>query len=227
MLTHNEQRNAVLLDYTAAHGIETQTHGVRSETAYGQVRDFRPDVLFSLYYRDIIPQRILDVPPLGCVNLHPSLLPKYRGTFSSAWAIINGEADTGITYHRMVPAVDAGNIILQRRVPTASNDTAYSLYHRLIIEGMSAFDLAFHLVVEERYPGEPQVGEPSYYPRQLPFRGYVDPKWDRKQIDRFIRAMWFPPFKGACVRLRGGTEQEVRSLAEYEALVAGHEVEVC
>jgi len=226
LLTHNVDRNQALLDFSVMHGIETKMFSARSTEAYHWITEFRPDALFSLYFRDIIPKTILDIPAAGAVNLHPSLLPKYRGTFSAPYAIINGEKYTGFSYHYMLPAVDAGNVILQRQVPIKPDDTAYSLYHRLIIEGMAAFDEAFRLVTEEHYPGQEQVGEPSYYSRRVPFGGYIDPRWSREHIDRFIRAMYFPPFKGACVRLIGGREKELHSLEEYDALFADGEIEV-
>lgn len=225
LLTHDLDRNQALLAFATAYEIKTIISSVKSAPARDWIIEFQPDILFSLYYRDVIPQAILDIPPLGAVNLHPSLLPKYRGTFSAPWVIINGEKYTGFTYHYMLPQVDAGNIILQRRIPIEPNSTAYSLYHRLIIEGMADFGEAFRLVAEEHYPGKPQVGESSYYPRKVPFNGYIDPRWSKKQVDRFIRAMYFPPYKGACVRLVDGTEQEVFSLAEYESLVAEGRVE--
>jgi methionyl-tRNA formyltransferase len=201
------------------HGIATSTLSVTSTEVYEWVKSFRPNVLFSLYFRDIVPETILDIPDLGAVNLHPSLLPKYRGTFSSVHAILNGEKFTGFTYHYMLPEVDAGNIIMQCKVAIEPHDTAYSLYHRLIVEGMTAFDEAFRLVTEERSPGERQVGEPSYYRREVPFGGYIDPRWSGEQIDRFIRAMYFPPFTGARIRLVGGHEKEVSSLVEYDAIL--------
>ena len=69
-----------------------------------------------------------------------------------------------------------------------------------------------------------QKSGPSYYPRRVPNNGYVNPAWSREQIDRFIRAMYFPPFKGACVRLVDGGEVEISALAEYDALVASERV---
>jgi hypothetical protein len=90
----------------------------------------------------------------------------------------------------------------------------------LLIEGTSAFGDAFRRVVEERCPGKPQVGEPSYFPRKVPFGGFIDPGWNRQQIDRFIRALYFPPFKGALARLENGEEIEILSLIEYDALVS-------
>jgi len=219
LVTHELERNRCLIEFASIHGIETQTFSIKSDEAWRWVETFCPDVLFSLYFRDIIPRRILDLPPLGGVNLHPSLLPKARGAFSVPWTIINGERTTGITYHYMTAEVDAGNILLQREVAVRPDDTAYSLYHRLITVGMDAFPEAFGLA-KARAPGIPQVGSPTYHPRKVPFGGYIEPGWENEQIDRMIRAMHFPPFKGALVRLRGGEEREVRSLGEYEALAA-------
>lgn len=218
LLTHDVERNRPLLAFAGAHCIETQTFSVNSDQAFEWIEAFKPDVLFSLYFRDIVPQRVLDIPRLGGVNLHPALLPRYRGTFSAPWVIINGEEHTGFTYHYMARKVDTGNIVLQRPVVVRPEDTAYALYHRLIQEGMTAFGEAVRLVAQEHYRGIPQEGKGSYYPREVPFGGYVNPGWDRERIDRFIRALYFPPFKGALVRMPNGEDREVPSIAEYDAL---------
>lgn len=220
LITHDLPRNETLIAYAAPHDIETKTLSIKSVEAHNWVKEFQPDVIFSLYFRDIIPKTILEIPPLGAVNLHPSLLPKYRGALSAPHVILNGEKITGFSYHYMIPEVDAGNIILQRQVAVLPDDTAYSLYHRLIIEGIYAFDEVFSLVTEKRYLGRKQQGDPSYYPRKVPFGGYIDPGWTREQIDRFVRAMYFPPFKGARVKLTGGQEKEISCIVEYDTLVA-------
>jgi UDP-4-amino-4-deoxy-L-arabinose formyltransferase/UDP-glucuronic acid dehydrogenase (UDP-4-keto-hexauronic acid decarboxylating) len=218
LLTHTLDRNRCLVDFASTHRIETCVFAVKSDDARHWVEAFGPDVLFSLYFRDIIPQAILARLPLGGVNLHPSLLPRARGAFSVPWTIINGDRVTGITYHHMTAAVDAGNILLQKEVPVRPDDTAYSLYHRLIAVGMDAFPEALELA-KTAARGSPQVGNPTYYPRKVPFDGYIEPSWDRTRVDRLIRALRFPPFKGAVVRLRNGEEREVRSLDEYDMLL--------
>jgi methionyl-tRNA formyltransferase len=225
LLTHHADRNQSLLAFAETHRIESRTFPVNSAKALGWVKEFCPDVIFSLYFREIVPQEILSIPRFGAVNLHPGLLPKYRGCFSTPWVIINGEDYTGFTYHYMLTQVDAGNIILQRKIPTRSNDTAYSLYHRLIIEGLAALDEVFKLVVEEHYAGKPQMGESSYYSRKIPYGGLINTQWSRERIDRFVRAMYFPPFKGACVRLTDGIEQEVHSIGEFESLIINSKVQ--
>ena len=226
LLTHDLDRNNTLMEYAIAHGIATKSFSVKSSDAFEWISEFQPDVLFSLYFRDIIPSSVLDIPSLGAVNLHPSLLPKYRGTFSSVWAIINDEKYTGFTYHYMLPQVDAGNIIIQRRVRIRPNDTAYSLYHRLIKMGMSAFGDVVNLVVKDKYVGKKQVGKFSYYPRKVPYGGYITPKWNRQQIDRFIRAMYFPTFGGAKVKLVNSEDREIFSVDEFDALAAEGQIDL-
>ena len=224
LITHDLPRNETLMVFAASHNIETKTCAIESMEAFEWVMEFQPDVIFSLYFRDIITERILAISAFGGVNLHPSLLPKYRGGFSAPHVILNGENYTGYTYHYMLPQVDAGNVILQRRVAVKANDTAYSLYHRLIIEGTRAFDEAFRLVIHERFLGRKQEGESSYYRRTVPNNGYIDPSWSREQVGRFIRAVYFPPFKGALIRLADGQEKEVSSLTEYDALVRDRQI---
>jgi methionyl-tRNA formyltransferase len=224
LLTYDVERNQMLIDYARTNCIETKFLEIRSQDALDYVSDFQPDVLFSLYYRDIIPKEILNIPRLGAVNLHPSLLPKYRGTFSAPWVIINGEEITGFTYHYMLESIDTGNIILQEQVTVRPDDTAIALYNRLLIEGTSCFLKVFDLVTKERYKGVPQEGESSYYSRNLPFDGYIDPSWTLDKVDRFIRAMYFPPFKGAIIRLIDGSEREILSISEYQKLVDNGDV---
>jgi len=76
-----------------------------------KIREVKPDVIFSFYYRDILSAAILDIPASGCFNLHGSLLPKYRGRVPTNWAIINGETETGVTLHVMTPGIDDGDIV--------------------------------------------------------------------------------------------------------------------
>jgi methionyl-tRNA formyltransferase len=222
LLTHApDDRNQPVWDFARGERIETVSFHAGSDEAFTWVCQQRPDVLFSLHYRQRIPVRILEVPTFGCVNLHPSLLPKYRGCFSVPWAIINGERFAGYTYHYMVEEFDVGNIILQETVPIQNTETAFSLFHKLILEGMRSFEVVFEKVVEHRDPGTPQPKGGSYYPRKLPYDGEIDVKWEEDRIERFIRAMLFPPYRGAIVRI-AGREYEVNSIDEYRSVMLQH-----
>jgi methionyl-tRNA formyltransferase len=226
LLTHDIERNQTLIEFAKANCIETKFYQIKTQEALDWVKNFEPDVMFSLYYRDIIPHSILDIPPLGAINLHPSLLPKYRGTFAAPWVIINGEKSAGFTYHYILATVDTGNIILQKRVAVRQDDTALALYNRLLVEGTGSFNRVFDLVTKDHYQGRPQKGKSSYFGRKVPFAGYINPSWSIEQIDRYIRAMYFPPYKGALVHLTDGNVKEVNTYSEYQALLDGGNVQL-
>jgi len=82
---------------------------------YEELRRFKPDMILVATFDQKIPQRIIDIPKMGMINIHPSLLPKYRGPMPTHWSIINGESESGVTYHAMSSEFDMGDILLQER----------------------------------------------------------------------------------------------------------------
>lgn len=181
------------------------------------VNDFKPDLLLSLHFRSRLPDAVINAARCGAVNLHPSLLPKYRGTNSVPWAIINGEHETGFTYHYMESKFDTGRIILQEKLAVFSNETAFSLFHRQICCALTRLPEVVELALGG-FPGVAQTGDASYFSRRLPFEGFIDPTWDRPRKERFIRAMYFPPFPGAKL-LVNGEEKPVNSLEDVDSLL--------
>src|ERR1700733_2860868 len=103
----------------------------RNEEFQAQLRKIRPDAILVVGYGRIIPQWMLDLPPLGNINLHASLLPKYRGAAPIQWAIARGETVTGVTTMRIDASLDTGDILLQEEVPIAPDDTAETLAPKL------------------------------------------------------------------------------------------------
>lgn len=97
------------------------------------IAGYRPEMIFSFYYRRLLPERILCIPSRGAYNLHGSLLPAYRGRCPVNWVLIHGETDTGVTLHHMVVKADAGDIVGQRRVAILPDDTALTLYEKLCV----------------------------------------------------------------------------------------------
>ena len=93
-----------------------------------RIQKMKPDYLFSFYYREIIGPEILAIPSKGALNLHGSLLPKYRGCAPINWAVINGEKETGVTLHLMTGKVDAGDIVAQKKIAIGANDTAKDVH---------------------------------------------------------------------------------------------------
>ena len=97
-----------------------------------RIKAMEPDYIFSFYYRTLLKSELLTVPKLGCINLHGSLLPKYRGRVPINWAIINGEKETGVTLHYMTRQADAGDIIAQKRIEISDCDTAKTLFGKAV-----------------------------------------------------------------------------------------------
>ena len=95
-----------------------------------KIKKFAPDILFSFYYRNMVTSEILDIPPSGCLNLHGSLLPKYRGRCPINWVLVNGETETGVTLHYMTPRADDGDIVCQKKIPISDTDTARTLHDK-------------------------------------------------------------------------------------------------
>ncbi|NLF34834.1 MAG: methionyl-tRNA formyltransferase [Clostridiales bacterium] len=120
----------------ALHGIPVfQPDKLRDGAAMEQIRALAPELIVVAAYGRILPDDILAYPPLGCINVHSSLLPKYRGAAPINWAILNGEDETGVTIMHMAAELDAGDIIAQERTPIGPDETAAQLYDRLALLG--------------------------------------------------------------------------------------------
>ena len=108
-----------------------QPERLRDAAALAVLRELDPELIVVAAYGRILPDDILALPPKGCINVHSSLLPKYRGAAPINWAILNGEAETGVTIMHMASELDAGDVILQRSTPIGPDEDAETLYHRL------------------------------------------------------------------------------------------------
>lgn len=119
-----------------AHGIPVfQPVKLRDGTALAQIQALAPQLIVVAAYGRILPQDILDCPPMGCINVHSSLLPKYRGAAPINWAILNGDKETGVTIMHMAAALDAGDTIAQESTPIGEQETAPQLTARLAAIG--------------------------------------------------------------------------------------------
>ena len=133
---HNQFQPTPVKEYAQSQGVPVyQPEKLRDGTALALIQELAPDLIVVAAYGRILPDEILAVPPMGCINVHSSLLPKYRGAAPINWAILNGDAETGVTIMHMAHDLDAGDIILQERTPIDPNETAAQLYDRLAILG--------------------------------------------------------------------------------------------
>ena len=128
-----------------------------------KVKSINPDIIFSIYYRKILPKSLLKIPRLGCINIHPSLLPKYRGPIPTAWAIENGESEFGITIHYMDEGIDTGDILVQKEYQILENETGYELYTRAMKLGSDLLKENFEKIIKNKIRSVPQKGISSYF----------------------------------------------------------------
>jgi len=121
-----------------------------------KIRGFAPDILFSFFYRNIISPSILEIPPAGCLNLHASLLPRYRGRCPINWALVNGEKETGVTLHYMTPRPDDGDIVCQKKIIISDADTAKSLHEKAVKAASKMLDEVLPQIKDGAAPHHPQ-----------------------------------------------------------------------
>lgn len=111
-----------------AHGLSVlEPADVNADAFLQQLREIDPDAVISVSCPQIFGRRLLELPPLGCINVHSALLPHYRGMLPTFWALAQGERQTGVTVHYMTPGIDGGDIIAQRTIPISPDDTLHSL----------------------------------------------------------------------------------------------------
>ncbi len=160
-------------------------------------RSVAPDFLFSFYYRHLLGPEWLALAPRGALNLHGSLLPKYRGRAPVHWAILNGETETGASLHYMVEKPDAGALVDQQAFAIGENDTALDVSTHLAAAAETVLARALPALVAGRAPSRPlDLAQGSYYGRRRPEDGRID--WSRgaKAAHDLVRAV-APPFPGA------------------------------
>jgi methionyl-tRNA formyltransferase len=183
-------------------GIPTLTpEKLNDRASVESIRSLIPDVIVVVAYGQILKPDILGMPRLGCVNIHASLLPKYRGAAPIQWAVANGEQRTGVTAMFMNERMDAGDVILQREVAIAANDTAGTLHDKLAKEGGLALVDALTALVSGKAVRIPQAeAEATYAPKLKKEDGRID--WTRpaEEIHNRIRA--FNPWPRCFCRRR-------------------------
>lgn len=153
-------------EYALAHDIPVfQPMKMRDGEAMGYLQALDPDLIVVAAYGRILPDDILDYPRYGCINVHSSLLPKYRGAAPINWAILHGEAETGVTIMHMASQLDAGDIILQAATPIGPKETAPELFDRLAHLGA---DLLVEAVAQMQAGTAPRIpqdsGQATYAP---------------------------------------------------------------
>jgi UDP-4-amino-4-deoxy-L-arabinose formyltransferase/UDP-glucuronic acid dehydrogenase (UDP-4-keto-hexauronic acid decarboxylating) len=162
-----------------------------------KIRNMNPDIIFSFYYRKMVKPAILDIPSYGCLNLHGSLLPKYRGRCPVNWVLVNGEKETGITLHYMTPEPDDGDIVSQKKVAISDDDTARTLHEKLAGLSSAMLDEVLPQIKAGTASRKPQNhSQATYYGGRQPKDGEIDWSLSSKEIRNLVRAVT-QPYPGA------------------------------
>jgi methionyl-tRNA formyltransferase len=168
-----------------------------------QVAQIAPDFIFSFYYRSMLGAPILRSARLGALNMHGSLLPKYRGRAPVNWAILNGELQSGATLHYMVERADAGDIVDQLAVPILEDDDAREVFGKVTAAAEMVLARSLPGLIEGNAPRRPQPIEPGqYFGRRRPEDGRIDWSQPAVRIHNLVRAV-APPFPGAFTEVAG------------------------
>jgi methionyl-tRNA formyltransferase len=168
----------------------------RDENFIAQLHQLKPDLIVVVAYGQILPQSLLDVPPHGCVNVHTSLLPKYRGAAPIQWAIADGETETGVTIMKMDAGLDTGPILSMRRTPILPTDNSQILHGRLAQLGAELLIETLPDYVAGKIQPQLQPAEGSTYAAKIKKEdGRIDWRLPAEKIWNRLRA--FTPWPGA------------------------------
>jgi methionyl-tRNA formyltransferase len=181
-----------------------------------QIAALEPDLLFSFYYRSMLSRALLEIPAGGALNVHGSLLPRYRGRVPVNWAVIKGERETGATLHYMVEKPDAGDIVSQQAVPILPDDTAFDVFSKVSVAAEIALDRILPALLAGTARRVPQdLARGSYFGGRKPEDGRIDWRRGAAEIHNLVRGV-APPYPGAFSDVAGRRVRVLRSLLPRE-----------
>jgi len=170
-----------------------------------------PDFLFSFYYRRLLGPSLLAIPPQGALNMHGSLLPKFRGRAPVNWAVLAGERETGATLHYMTIKADDGDIVAQTAVPILPDDTAQEVFDKVTVAAEMTLSDVLPALLAGTAPRVPQnTASGSYFGGRRPEDGIIDWSHDAAAIHNLVRAV-APPYPGALTAINGVAARILRT----------------
>jgi methionyl-tRNA formyltransferase len=173
-----------------------QPEKARSDAFLTELRALQPELIAVAAYGQILPKAILDMPRFGCLNVHTSLLPKYRGPAPIQWAIINGDAETGVTIMKIAPALDTGDMLAQASTAIGPEDNSATLHDRLAKIGADLLVRSIPDYITGKLVPRPQPVEGvSYAPKINKQDGRID--WQQPASDIWNRIRGLMPWPGA------------------------------
>ena len=179
-----------------------QPENFRADADVEALRSLRPDVIAVVAYGRILPQQVLDIPPGGCVNIHASLLPQYRGSAPYQWAVLDGLTETGVTAQHMALKMDAGDVIDVEKTAIGENETAGELLDRLAILGAALLSRVLTRFEQGSVAGVPQdASQVSFAPMLDKSMCPIDWSKTARQVHNHVRGLH--PWPVATMELKG------------------------
>jgi methionyl-tRNA formyltransferase len=198
---------------------------VRDEEFVKTLRAYNPDVMVVVAFGQIIPLSILKMPKYGCVNIHGSLLPKYRGAAPIQWAVLDGEKETGITTILMDEGIDTGDILLKKTIKIDTDETSGSLFDKLMALGAETILETLDELEKGSLTPTKQGESPTAYAKMLTkAMGLIDFTRSAKELDCFVRGM--DPWPSAYTLLAGKTLKLWKVRAVEKSGKAGSVIEI-
>ena len=209
VLTHEDQAGeqrwfGSVAELAAARGVRAVTPVAPAAPGWlAEIRRLAPDYILAFYYRSMLPPQILELARWGALNMHGSLLPRYRGRAPVNWAIANGETQTGVTLHYMAARPDAGPIVAQEAVPIGPNDDALAVSMSVAAAAARVLAAALPIMALGPPPARTMdLAAGSYFGGRRPEDGRIHPDWPGLRVHAMIRAV-APPFPGAFLDIAG------------------------
>jgi methionyl-tRNA formyltransferase len=222
VVTHHDEPHesdvfASLAGTARAHGLNVVFPENANEPAFIQrVSALAPDFIFSFYYRQLLGPALLQSASRDALNMHGSMLPKYRGRAPVNWTVVRGETSTGATLHYMTEKADDGDVVDQQAVPILPDDTAFDVFRKVTVAAEIVLWRSIAGLIAGTAPRKPQDrAAMSYFGRRRPEDGKIDWSADAKTIHDLVRGV-APPYPGAYAIVRGRKLRVLRTMREPE-----------
>lgn len=187
------------------------------ENFYNNIQSLNPDLIIVVAFGQILPQKVLDIPRYGCINIHGSLLPKYRGAAPIQWSIINEDKVTGVTIMYMDEGMDTGDMLIKKEIPITAEETYASLHDKMKMVGAHTLKEALPMILAGGKERQKQDhGESTYAPMIKKSLGELDWRQAAKSLDALIRGLnpWpvgYTYYKGEIMKIWRAKPLEVMS----------------
>ncbi len=193
-----------------------------------RIRAFAPDLMMTVYYPHIVPRAVQEMSRIPAVNIHPGLLPHYRGRYPMPWYILNGEKEFGMAIHRLDEGIDTGDVLVQTRHPIGDHETGHEIYRRGMDAGAQLLIGNLDALLQDALPARAQTGTGSYF-STIERRFEIDWNSSRETIARRVRVHakpYFPAFSFLFNRLISINRASPVEIDGYKAQGGGRIVRV-